>query len=106
MLWDFPRSMVSRRPVWVVGFWVALAVAIGILAPDLTRIAAEGQARLLGKDAESIRAAELVSRAWPDQSYESLVVVALHRPGGLTTADHDFARTMADRFGALAHPAS
>jgi putative drug exporter of the RND superfamily len=72
------RSMVTGRPGWVVVFWVALACAMGLLAPNLTRLAAEGQAGLLGGDAESLRAAEVLRRAWPDLAYESLVVAALH----------------------------
>jgi putative drug exporter of the RND superfamily len=60
------RSMVTDRPGWVVVFWVALACAMGLLAPNLTRLAAEVQAGLLGGDAESLRAAEVLRRAWPD----------------------------------------
>jgi putative drug exporter of the RND superfamily len=83
----FLRSMVTCRPGWIVGLWVAVACATGFLAPNLTRLAAEGQANLLGGDAESLGAAEVLRRAWPDQAYESLVVAAVHRASGLTAAD-------------------
>src|SRR5262245_7588649 len=103
MILDSLRSTVSRRPGWVVGAWLAAVVAVGATAPDLTRLAAEGQARLLGRDSESLRAAELVGRSWPEQAYESLAVVTLHRPGGLTGADrrfaHHLARVFQDRGG-------
>ncbi len=95
---DGYRSVVTRRPGWIVAFWVVLAAGIGLTAPDLTRLAAEGQARLLDDDAESVRGAEMVRRAWPEQSYESQVVVALHRPSGLTGVDRDYARRLAGRF--------
>ena len=52
------RGGSSSRHAWVVALWMGIAVAVGICAPDLTRIAAEGQGDLLGKDAESQRAAE------------------------------------------------
>ena len=42
------HSMVIGRPGWVVVFWVAAAGAMGFFAPNLTRLAAEGQANLLG----------------------------------------------------------
>ena len=75
------RSWVTSRPGWVVAFWVASAGAVGLCAPNLTRLAAEGQAHLAGEDAESLRASEALRRAWPDQAYESLAVAALHRAG-------------------------
>ena len=87
MAMDTVRRLVSRRPALVTGVWFVLVVAVGLTAPNLTRLAAEGQAKLLGREAESRRAAEVVRQAWPDQAYESLAVVALHRPGGLTEAD-------------------
>ncbi|MBV8075071.1 MAG: hypothetical protein JO284_01650, partial [Planctomycetaceae bacterium] len=47
------RSIVSRRPGWVVGTWLLVAATVGLLSPDLTRLAAEGQAKLLTGDTES-----------------------------------------------------
>src|SRR4051794_27797115 len=74
------RHVVSRRPGVVALAWAVLVLTVGFCAPNLTRIAAEGQARMLGNDAESRRAAELVAQSWPDQAYGSMAVVALHRP--------------------------
>ncbi len=98
------RSMVTGRSGWVVVFWVAVAGAMGIAAPNLTRLAAEGQANLLGGDAESLGAAEVLRRAWPDQAYESLVVAALHRSGGLSAADLTYATRLAGRIGEMDRP--
>jgi RND superfamily putative drug exporter len=98
MTWDSLRSAVSRQPWSVAGGWLALALVVGAVAPDLTRLAAEGQAKLLPADAESLRAAELVGKSWPDQAYESMAVVALWRDAGLTPADLAFARRLAARF--------
>ena len=30
---DSLRSLVSRRPGWVIGLWSALALSVGLLAP-------------------------------------------------------------------------
>ena len=95
---DTIRTVLSRRPAWVVAVWVALALVVGLTSPSLTRLAAEGQSKLLGRESESRRAAELVRRAWPDQAYESTAVLALHRPSGLTEADRRFAVRLAERF--------
>ena len=100
----FLRSMVTGRPGWVVVFWVAVAGAMGFFAPNLTRLAAEGQANLLGRDAESLVAGEALRRAWPDQAYESLVVAALHRSGGLTAVDLGYAARLAERIGERDRP--
>ena len=98
MPFDTLRWTVSRHPAWVVAGWALLALVVGLAAPDLTRLAAEGQADLLPKDAESVRAAEKIRAAWPDREYESLAVIALHRESGLTAADHAFARELSRRF--------
>jgi RND superfamily putative drug exporter len=95
---DAMGAFVSRRPVWVVAIWLALAVAVGVVAPDLTKLAAEGQAKMLATDAESRQAAELVKQSWPGEAYESMAVAVLHRPAGLTDADREFAIRLSRRF--------
>ena len=72
------RILAIRRPVWVILAWLLAAVIAGVVSPDLTRLAAEGQAKLLD-DGGSRQAAELVRRCWPDQSFESMIVLVLHR---------------------------
>src|SRR3954470_24926646 len=102
---DSLRSLVSGRPGWLVFFWFTLAIAVGLLSPDLTRLAAEGQANLLtGAASESLRTAIEVGRDWPDQYYEALAVAGLPRPGGLTGANHDFARRLSDRITGPGRP--
>jgi RND superfamily putative drug exporter len=98
------RTFVTRRPGAVVGLWLVLAASVGLLAPDLTRLAAEGQARVLPEDVESRRAAEVVARAWPEQSYGSLAVAALYRPEGLTEADRAYAGKLAAAFEGPSRP--
>jgi RND superfamily putative drug exporter len=101
---DAGRTFVSRKPVWVVTIWLAVATAIGCLAPNLTRLAAEGQAKMLAANSESRRAAALVKQSWPDQSYESMVVAVLYRPDGLSDADRQFAARLSQRFEAPGRP--
>jgi RND superfamily putative drug exporter len=98
------RGVVTSRPGWVVALWMGTAVVVGLCAPDLTRLAAEGQGNLLGKEAESQRAAESLRIAWPDQTYESLAVAALHRAGGLTANDIVYAKRMVERIEAPGRP--
>jgi RND superfamily putative drug exporter len=98
MPFDTMRWMVSRHPGRVVAAWVLVTLAVVLAAPDLTRLSAEGQARMLPRDAESVRAAELIAGAWPEEAYHSMVVVGLHRPAGLTEADRAFARDLSRGF--------
>ena len=96
MSFDLVRWVVSRFPGRTVAAWSALALVAAAVSPNLTKLAAEGQARLLPQNAESAQAAAMIRRLWPEQSYEALAVVALHRSDGLTSADHDFAQKVAD----------
>ena len=96
---------VSRRPGWVVAIWLVVALVVGILSPDLTKLAAEGQANMLASDAESRRAAELVKQAWPEEAYEAMAVAVLHRPAGLTAPDHEYALRLSERFLRPGRPA-
>jgi RND superfamily putative drug exporter len=98
------RGTVCQHPAWLIGAWFVVATVVGATAPGLTRLAAEGQANLLPSDAESQRVARLVAEAWPDQSYQSMAVVALRRADRLGPADRDFARRLARRFEAPGRP--
>jgi RND superfamily putative drug exporter len=88
----------------MIAAWSLLAMGVGLSAPSLTRLAAEGQASLLPNDVESIRMASLIARTWPGQAYESLAVAALYRPEKIQERDRPFARRLADRLLAPGHP--
>jgi RND superfamily putative drug exporter len=105
MLLDRLRWVVCRHPWQVVAVWAVITAAVVALAPNLTRLAAEGQARLVPSRSESAEAAELIRRAWPDQAYESVAVVLLHRPTGLTEADHQYADKVAQALQGPEKPA-
>ncbi len=98
------RRLSSQRPGLVVVTWLGIAVLVGVLSPDLTRLAAEGQARMLAGGAESRLAAEVVRQCWPDQSYESMIVAVLYRPSGLTEADRQYGARLARRLDAPVRP--
>ncbi|HEY2155835.1 MAG TPA: MMPL family transporter [Isosphaeraceae bacterium] len=104
MTLDTLRGVVTRRPFHVACAWLVAAVVVGVAAPDLTRLTAESEALLLDKSAESARAEAIIKQVWPDQSYESMAVVALYRPPGLTPADHDYAAKLADAFSTPDRP--
>ncbi len=100
------RRVVIRQPGWIVLAWCIAAAVVVTLAPDLTKLAAEGQANLLPEDAESAKMARAIAKGWPDQAYESMAVAVLHRPSGLTSEDKAFAVRLAKRIESIAHPKS
>jgi RND superfamily putative drug exporter len=99
------RKVVSRRPLTVVLAWFLAAAGVGLLAPSLTELAAEGQANLLPSNTESVRAAKVLAQAWPDQAFQSMGVVALFRREKLTPADVEYARRLAHAFEGSPRPA-
>lgn len=99
------RRILIHHPRAVVVAWVAVAAVLFAAAPDLTELAAEGQAHLVPEDSESAIGRKLVAMAWPDQAYESVAVVLLHRPGGLTDPDRAYARELARELEARPRPA-
>jgi len=101
---DAMGMFVSRKPGWIVVCWLAVTAAVVGFAPNLTRLAAEGQAKMLPLDAESLRAAELVNQSWPAQAFDAMAVAVLHRPGGLSDADRQFASRISERFQGPGHP--
>jgi putative drug exporter of the RND superfamily len=103
---DVMGTIVCRRPGWIVAIWLAVAAAVGVAAPNLTKLAAEGQAKMLASDAESLRAAELVKQSWPGEAYASMAVAVVHRPGGLNDADRQFALRLSRRFEAVDRPSA
>ena len=103
MWYDFVRKFVTQQPLWVVAGWAVLTVGVFIFAPNLTKLAAEGQAHLIDPTAESTLGARIVRAAWPDQSFESQVVVALERTTGLTDGDHAYVARLAQRFATADH---
>jgi len=98
------RRLSCRRPALVIVGWLLAALGVAVFAPNLTRIAAEGQAKLLSPTAESLQVGRFVAEAWPDQGSESIAVVAFHRPSGLTPADRDYVLKMAHAFEIKSRP--
>ena len=88
--------LVIGHPWAVVAAWLMITVGVVATAPDLTKLAAEGQAHLVPEDAESTIAKKLVERAWPEQAYQSVAVALLQREGGLTAEDRAYIEVACD----------
>ncbi len=78
----------------MVGLWAIVTLVVGLAAPNLTRLAAEGQSRLLPRGIESVQTGGWVAKAWPEYAYDSLAAIALKRDSGLTAEDHEYAKRL------------
>ncbi len=102
---DGSRVFSGRGPWWIIAGWSIVAVLVLATSPNLTRLAAEGQARMLANDAESRQAAALLDECWPDQAYASVAAITLHRAQGLRDEDRRFVRALAADFVGPGAPA-
>src|SRR4029077_13000051 len=83
-------ARLPRGPLLVVAAWLVAAVLALVAAPSLTTVAVQDETALLPHAAPSQLTAQLLHRLFPhDPSLDSALIV-LHRPGGLTGADHDY----------------
>lgn len=101
---DSLRWWVSRHPLVILAGWIVAAALIVYFAPNLTQLAAAGQARLLPKDSESGRAAAIVRQGWPGQWFGSLAVLGFHRPAGLTESDLAYCQRVVEALRAKDKP--
>ncbi|RAY14348.1 MMPL family transporter [Actinomadura craniellae] len=78
--------VVVRHPWWTIVAWLVAAIAIIALSPDLETKSDQGD--FLPTSYESVQAAELAQKAFPDQSgLSSLIVVQRTDGGKITPAD-------------------
>src|ERR1700760_3360436 len=78
--------VVSRHPWFVILGWVVVAVLVVATAPKLS--ATSDQSEFLPSHYESIKAATLQQKAFPEQTAPGAIMVFDRRDGGrLTNAD-------------------
>jgi putative drug exporter of the RND superfamily len=80
-------ELVFRLRYAVVAAWLALAFAGLALAPSLADVGSADQSSFLPAGAESVRAADTLNRAFPDEAGAGSATIAFSRLAGLTDAD-------------------
>jgi putative drug exporter of the RND superfamily len=90
---------VVRHPIWTIVAWLIAAVAIVATAPSLP--SSSDESSFLPKSYESIQAAELQSKAFPNAFAPSALVLYSRSDGQkLTPADRKDAQHVTNRLGA------
>jgi putative drug exporter of the RND superfamily len=78
---------VSRRPWWVIGCWLAAAVALIAVSPRISSVTTSDQSTFLPSGTESVRAMRLAAQAFPQAGGATGVIVVQRAGGTLTDAD-------------------
>nr|WP_244604894.1 RND family transporter [Mycobacterium attenuatum] len=89
--------LVVRRPLLVIGFWVALAAALSVALPPLTQVVREHTVEILPEDAPVMVTAKQMAEAFHEPGSQNVAVVVLTDEHGLSQADEDVYRTLVDR---------
>ena len=91
---------VTRRPLVVIGIWIALAVALSQLFPPLGVLAQKAPAAILPTSAPSYISQKEMATAFKEASSDNILLVVLTNENGLTAADEKVYKTLVDRLRA------
>ena len=80
-------GFVTRWPYAVIGFWVAMAVALPLVLPNLTEMAQKHPLAMLPGDAPSSIAARQMPKAFSEAGTDDLLLVVLTDERGLGPVD-------------------
>ncbi|MFI0410898.1 MMPL family transporter [Actinomadura sp. 3N508] len=94
---------VVRHPWWTIGAWLLAAALIIVLSPKLATESDQGE--FLPSKYESVQAAEIAEKAFPDQADASALIVVQRSDGGqITPADSTKIAAAAQNLTAKKYP--
>jgi putative drug exporter of the RND superfamily len=96
--------VVVRRPLFVIGLWIALAVALFVLLPPLAKIAGEKQPEFLPSDAPVLVANNAMIKAFNEPDSQNSLLVVLSNDNGLGSAEEAVYRKLVDNLRADPQP--
>jgi putative drug exporter of the RND superfamily len=89
-------DVVVRRPLVVIGVWIALAAVLTLTLPPLAVIAARHQVEELPADAPVVVTGKQMAEAFHETGSGSTLLVVLTNEKGLGPADEETYRTLVD----------
>jgi RND superfamily putative drug exporter len=92
--------VVVRRPLIVIGLWLALAVALFLLFPPLAKIAGEKQPEFLPSDAPVLVANNAMIKEFNESDSQNSLLVVLSNDNGLGPAEEAVYRKLVDNLRA------
>jgi RND superfamily putative drug exporter len=101
-MFSFLGRLAVAHPIKVCAGWLALAVAVTLLAPDWRNHAQDDDVRFLPAKSASVRGLQLLEKAFPQDVFASRLLFALERPDGpLTKEDFELVDRLAGELTAL-----
>src|SRR5690625_352031 len=89
-------ELVVRWPLMVIGAWIAIAIALPLLAPSLGVMAEKHPLAILPNDAPSSVAARQMAESFEESGTDDLLLVVLTDDNGLDRADETVYRKLVD----------
>jgi putative drug exporter of the RND superfamily len=87
-------NFVVRRPLIVIGFWIALAAVLTLALPPLSVIVGQKQEAMMPDDAPVMVAAREMVEAFHDKGTDNVILAVLTDDKGLSPADENTYRTL------------
>ena len=92
--------VVVRRPLFVIGFWVALAVALFLFLPPLAKVAGEKAPEFLPRDAPVLLANNAMIKQFNESDSQNSLLVVLSNRNGLGPGEEAVYRKLVDNLRA------
>ncbi|MGV0627859.1 MMPL family transporter, partial [Mycolicibacter minnesotensis] len=73
-----------RHKALVIGGWIAVAVLLALVFPQLETVVRQQSVNLIPRDAASFQTVDRMSAAFGEQGSKTMLVVAMEDPDGLT----------------------
>jgi RND superfamily putative drug exporter len=89
--------VVVRRPWLVIGAWLMLIAVLSVAVPPLMRMASDRNQELLPSNSAVMVATEQMTKAFHEPGIQNIALVVLTNEQGLTGADEDVYRRLADK---------
>lgn len=84
----------------VIGGWLAIAVVLALLFPQLETVVRQQSVDLIPRDVPSFQTVDRMSAAFGEQGSKTMLFVAMESPAGLTQQARDRYSTLVDRLRA------
>lgn len=91
---------VTRRPLLVIGAWIALAILLAQIFPSLAVLAQKAPASILPPNAASVVSQKEMADAFKEASSDNILLVVLTNENGFTKADEDVYRKLVSKLRA------